>query len=202
MQTMLPRKLLVLLGVGVLAAVLLVACGTSTATTPAGPTAAPQPTLQVPFVDAFMGSAHADAKAEAFNHWNTPATGSTTAVVPASCAKCHTSAGFQDFAANGKVTADVPAPAGTFNCMTCHNPAAIALTSVTFPSGKTIDNLGPEARCMQCHQGRESKVSVDKQITTFNVTDVDAVVAPMTDSAGKTSNFGFRNVHYFMGGAT
>ena len=87
------------------------------------------------------------------------------AVVPADCARCHTSAGFQDFAANGKVSADVPAPAGTFSCTTCHNPAAIALTSVTFPSGKKIENLGPEARCMQCHQGRESKVSVDKQIT-------------------------------------
>ena len=199
---MLPRKMLVLLGVCILGAVLLAACGAKTTPEAATATVAPQATLEVPFVDAFMGSAHADAKAEAFNHWNTPATGSTTAVVPASCAKCHTSAGFQDFAANGKVTADVPAPAGTFNCMTCHNPAAIALTSVTFPSGKTIDNVGAEARCMSCHQGRQSKVSVDKQITTFNVTDVDAVVQPMKDASGTTTNFGFLNVHYFAAGAT
>ena len=39
---------------------------------------------------------------------------------------------------------------------------------------------------MQCHQGRESKVSVDKQISDFKVTDVDAVVAPIKDEAGKT----------------
>ncbi len=194
------KRLLILLGLGVLAAVLLAACGAKASPQP--PTAVPQPTVEVPFLDGFLGSAHADAKAEAFNHWNTPTQTGAAAVVPADCARCHTSQGFQDFAANGKVTADVPAPAGTFSCTTCHNPAAMALTSVTFPSGKTIDNLGPEARCMTCHQGRESKVSVDKQIATFNVTDVDAVVQPMTDSSGKTSNFGFINVHYFAAGAT
>ncbi len=198
------KKLLVVLGVCVLGAVLLVACGAKTtpeAAATATAVAQPQPTVAVPFLDAFLGSAHADAKAEAFNHWNT-AEGGGAAAVPATCAKCHTSQGFQDFAANGKVTADVPAPAGTFSCTTCHNPAAIALTSVTFPSGKTVDNLGPEARCMTCHQGRESQVSVDKQITAFNVTDVDAVVKPMTGADGKTTNFGFINVHYFAAGAT
>jgi hypothetical protein len=198
--------MLVLLGMMVLATVFLVACGTKATTAPTAPPSAttvpPTPTLQVPFLDGFVGSAHADAKAAAFTHWDTPAAGATSAAVPAACAKCHTSQGFQDFAANGKVTADVPAPAGTFSCVTCHNPAAIALSSVTFPSGKTVDNLGPEARCMTCHQGRESKVSVDKQIANFKVTDVDAVVKPMTDSNGKTVNFGFINVHYFAAGAT
>jgi len=189
------RRALILLGAMLVAGVVLAACGSAT---PTAPTAVPQPTMQVPFQDAFLGSAHADAKAAAFTHWDA----ANPAVVPTACARCHTSQGFQEFAASGKVSADVPAPAGTFSCTTCHNPAAIALTSVTFPSGKTVDNLGPEARCMQCHQGRESKVSVDKEITTFNVTDVDAVVAPMTDSSGKTSNFSFLNVHYLMAGAT
>jgi hypothetical protein len=196
-----PKKVLILVGVGLLVAVFLVACGTKAATTtaPGTPTAAAAPTVEAPFLDAFLGSGHADAKAEAFNHWN----GDTPPVVPADCARCHTSAGYQEFAANGKATTDVPAPAGTFNCKTCHNPAVMALTSVTFPSGKKIDNLGPEARCMQCHQGRESKVSVDKQIADFNATDApDTVVQPMTDSSGKTTNFGFRNVHYFAAGAT
>ena len=56
---------------------------------------------------------------------------------------------------------------------------------------------------MTCHQGRESKVSVDKQINdTFKVTDVDAVVAPIKDASGKDVAFGFRNVHYFAAGAT
>ncbi len=193
------KKTLILVGVLLLSAVILAACGGNAAKateTPASTAAAP--TLTIPFQEQFLGSAHADAKAEAFNHWNS----ASPAVVPATCAKCHSSAGYQDFALNGKVTADVPAPAGTFNCTTCHNPAAIALTSVTFPSGKVVDNLGPEARCMTCHQGRESKVSVDKQIASFNVTDQDAVVQPMTDASGKATNFGFINVHYFAAGAT
>ena len=62
---------------------------------------------------------------------------------------------------------------------------------------------------MECHQGRESKVSVDKQITdTFKLTpaDEDTVVKPLVtkDAAGKTvtTTFGFRNVHYFAAAAT
>ena len=200
------KKTLLIIGVILLSAVILAACGgTATTTTPgqpaasAQPTGAAQPTLDIPFKDAFLASGHTDAKAEAFNHWNS----ASPAVVPAACAKCHTSAGFQDFAANGKVTADVPAPAGTFNCTTCHNPAVMALTSVTFPSGKVVNTSEEgEATCMQCHQGRQSKVSVDKQIASFNVTDVDAVVQPTKDSTGKTTNFGFLNVHYFAAGAT
>ncbi len=200
---MLPKKVLILLGLGLLVAVLLVACGTKPAAQPGGVAAAEKPTVvPPPFEDAFLGSGHADAKAEAFNHWNEPEEPGAAAVVPTTCAKCHTSKGFQDFAANGKVTADVPAPAGTLECETCHSPAAVALTSVTFPSGKTVDNVGPDARCMACHQGRQSKVSVDKQITTFNVTDDDVVVKPMTDSSGKTTNFGFLNVHYFAAAGT
>ena len=75
-------------------------------------------------------------------HWDAD----DPAVVPVACAKCHTSAGFQEFVSTGKVAADVPAPAGTFNCDTCHNAAAMALTSVTFPSGKVVENRRPTAR--------------------------------------------------------
>ena len=46
-------------------------------------------------------------------------------------------------------------------CQTCHNAAADALSSVTFPSGETVDGLGGEARCMTCHQGRASGKDVD-----------------------------------------
>lgn len=198
---MILKKTLIVIGVLILSAVFLAACGGTSAKateTPASASTA-APTLTVPFQEEFLGSAHADAKAEAFNHWNS----ASPAVVPTTCAKCHTSAGFQDFAANGKVTADVPAPAGTFTCTTCHNAAVMAQTSVTFPSGKVVDTTAPgEATCMQCHQGRQSKVSVDKQIASFNVTDVDAVVQPMKDSSGNTVNFGFINVHYFAAGAT
>ncbi len=197
------KKMFILMGVMIAAVVVLTACGgKATATTPATtPTAAPvaQPTLDVPNKDAFLGSGHAKADAQAFTHWNS----ATPAEVPTSCAKCHTSAGFQDFVTNGKVTAAVPAPQGTFACTTCHNAAAEALTSVTFPSGKVIQTSEEgEAICMTCHQGRESKVSVDKTIANFKVTDVDAVVAPITDASGNKTSFGFINVHYFAAGGT
>jgi hypothetical protein len=195
------KKILLTLGLMVVGAVVLAACGGATG---AGGTAAPAapgaPELVVPFKDVFLASGHANAKDVPFTHWDAD----NPAVVPAACAKCHTSAGFQEFAATGKVATDVKAPAGAFNCDTCHNAAAMALTSVTFPSGKVVDaSEEGEARCMSCHQGRESKVSVDKQINeTFKVTDVDQVVAPIKDSAGKDVRFGFRNVHYFAAGAT
>ncbi len=194
------KKMLIVLGLLIFGAAILAACSNNN-TTATAPTAAGfvQPTLQIPNEEAFLGSGHADVKAEAFNHWNS----SDPASVPVECAKCHTSAGFQDFSANGKVGADVSAPAGTLDCMTCHSPASKALTSVTFPSGKVIETSRPgEAVCMSCHQGRESKVSVDNQIARFNITDEDAVVQPMTDASGKTAKFGFINIHYFAAGAT
>jgi hypothetical protein len=200
-----------LIGIGLL----LAACSSATPaptaepTKPAQqPTKPPEPTavpvsveapLVVPFEDVFKASGHADKTAEAFKHWDD----ADPKEVPTSCAKCHTAAGFVDFATNGKVTAAVPAPAGTFTCVMCHNAKAMALTSVTFPSGKVVNTSEEgEARCMTCHQGRESKVSVDKQIADFKVTDVDAVVAPIKDANGQDVAFGFRNVHYFAAGAT
>ena len=45
---------------------------------------------------------------------------------------------------------------------------------------------------MECHQGRESKVSVDKVISDTVGTDLDTVSADL----------GFRNIHYFAAAAT
>jgi hypothetical protein len=79
---------------------------------------------------------------------------------------------------------------------------------VVFPSGIELAHLGDESRCMECHQGRESKLSVDKQITdTFKLTekDWDTVVKPLVatvDGKPVTTTFGFRNVHYFAAAAT
>lgn len=83
-------------------------------------------------------------------------------------------------------------------------------TSVLFPSGLELENLGPEAICAECHQGRESKNSIDKQINeTFKLTpaDEDTVIKPLVTKdviTGKpiTTTFGFRNVHYFSAAAT
>jgi hypothetical protein len=172
-------------------------------TEPPKPTDVPKPTeapMVVPNMDTFLASGHADATAMAFNDWNE----ATPPEVPTACARCHTSAGFHEFITTGKVAAGIPAPAGPFECETCHNAAASELVSVTFPSGKVVTTGEEgEALCMTCHQGRESKVSVDKQIANFKVTDdVDKVVSEPVVTNGVTSTFGFRNIHYFAAGAT
>ena len=81
-----------------------------------------------------------------------------------------------------------------FLCATCHNeaefPALYEVTEVTFPSGakvafeETTSNL-----CLNCHQGRESTVSVDGRI---GEAEDDAL----------PEGLGFANVHYFAAGAT
>ncbi len=195
------KKMLVLSGVLLMAAVILAACGGQTTTAPTGTQTGAAPTVTVPFLTDWQNSGHGKVSDVPFRHWDT----ASPAEVPTSCAKCHTSAGFVDFAADGKVDKAVPATdAQGITCAACHSPEAMALTSVTFPSGKVVQpSENGEARCMTCHQGRESKVSVDKQINeTFKVADVDAVVAPIKDDKGNTVNFGFRNVHYFAAGAT
>ncbi|MFH1184319.1 MAG: hypothetical protein V1755_04675, partial [Chloroflexota bacterium] len=141
------KRMLILLGAMVVGAVVLVACGAA----PAAPatTETAETALVIPFEEVFRASGHADAAGEPFIHWNED----DPAVVPVACAKCHTSASYQEFVSTGKVAADVPAPAGTLNCDTCHNAAAMALTSVTFPSGKVVETVADgEARCMTCHQ--------------------------------------------------
>ncbi len=171
------------------------------------PTAAPCPdcpkpvVANVPNADAWAASGHNNVTGEQFRHWD-DATANPNGV-PTSCAKCHTSDGFVDFATNGKVTNPVPAAnAQGITCVACHNEAAESLTSVKFPSGKVVETTEEgEGLCMQCHQGRESKVSVDKQIAKFKVTDVDVVV-PALVSGTVTTNFGFLNVHYFAAGGT
>ena len=146
-----------------------------------------EPAVTIPFEEQWAGSAHADAAAEAFNHWNTE----DPAEVPASCAKCHSTSGYRDFVgADGTAAGTVDGPAAigqVITCEACHNDATAAMTSVSFPSGAEITNLGPEARCMQCHQGRASGLSVDDAITKAGLTDDDTVSADL----------GFTNIHYF-----
>ena len=201
------KKVLILLGLVLVAAAVLAACGTATqaptaSAVPTTPTPAP---IEVPFKDAWQGSAHADIASEPFVHWN----GDDPAEVPTTCAKCHTAAGYQDFlgadgSEAGKVDAAVPAPNNPgITCVACHNTVTLTKTSVVFPSGIEIKNLGDASRCMECHQGRESKVSVDAQIEQFKAADApDTVVAPIKDDQGKDVKFGFRNIHYFAAAAT
>jgi hypothetical protein len=161
---------------------------------PPEPPPCPEPIVDpVPYEQEWVGSAHADAEAEAFVHWNED----DPAEVPTSCAKCHSTSGYMDFlGADGSAagTVDVAAPIGqVVECQACHNDAATAMTSVVFPSGAEITGLGSEARCMQCHQGRASKVQVDETLTELGLTeDLDTVNAEL----------GFLNIHYFPAGAT
>ncbi len=141
--------------------------------------------FQVPFQDNWMGSGHADRDSLAFTDWDDTA----TQTIPTSCAKCHSTHGYRDFLGDDGTAEGVvnnPAPIGsTVECIACHNDKTLHKTSVKFPSGVTLTNLGDEARCMECHQGRQSKVSVDNMIASL--TDVD-VVSP---------TLSFPNIHYF-----
>lgn len=207
-----------------LLALFLAACQTQTATAPAPaeekpcPTTAPCPTCptcpeppapveptvkEVPFQELWVNSGHNKADAEAFIHWDEE----DPAEIPTTCANCHSSAGYQDFlgadgSEAGKVDKAVPAPAGTIQCVTCHNAATATLNKVTFPSGKEVTGAGASSRCMICHQGRESKVSVDKKFETYKATDPDAVPAPIKNAQGNDAPMGFSNIHYYAAGAT
>ncbi len=169
---------------------------------------APEPTQaaavqNVPYEEAWAGSAHNRAEDMAFTDWNE----ADPKEVPVACAKCHTTAGYQDFLGSdgseaGKVDKAVPAPAGTIQCVACHNDAAAAQDSVTFPSGLTVEHTGVTSRCMNCHQGRASKKSVDDTLAKYNATDLDAVPAPIKNDQGKDAPLGFINIHYYAAGAT
>lgn len=153
----------------------------------------PEMAADVPFQEQWANSAHADAEAEAFVHWNED----DPAEVPTSCAKCHSTPGFIDFVgADGTEfgVVDNAAPIGSvIECGACHNDATVDLSSVTFPSGAEVTGLGPEARCMQCHQGRASTPDVNQSIA-----DVGLEGEPDTVS----EDLGFTNIHYYAAAAT
>ncbi|MFZ2488564.1 MAG: hypothetical protein WAZ19_10625 [Anaerolineae bacterium] len=149
---------------------------------------------KVPFEQEWANSPHNDKTAEAFVHWDTE----DPAVIPADCAKCHSETGYVDFlgadgSTAGKIDAENVAIGTTVSCVTCHNDVTIHKTSVVFPSGVEITNLGDESRCMECHQGRESMVSVNKSIEDLGLTDKPDDVS---------ADLGFRNIHYFAAAAT
>ena len=163
---------------------------------PACPTAAPCPTPVVevvPFEEEWANSAHADETAEAFRHWDED----DPQEVPTSCARCHTPTGYMDYlgadgSAAGVVDAAQPVSNG-ITCEACHNDAAVALSEVTFPSGVVVSGLGPEARCMVCHQGRASGADIDSAIATNVLTDTLDTVS---------TELRFTNIHYFAAAAT
>lgn len=132
---------------------------------------------------------HFDATGEPFRHWD------AEGEVPGSCARCHTAEGLPTFLKNG--TNIAVEPSTSLACSTCHDkiPEFTVRISdkVTFPSGAVVSfGEGVKANlCLNCHQGRESTVSVNRAITNAKVGNDDV-----------TDKLTFRNVHYFAAGAT
>jgi hypothetical protein len=171
--------------------VLLLVAGTVSAAPPMQDEPAEPPPVEIPFLEDWISSGHADATSEAFVHWDEE----SPPEVPASCAKCHSSTGYQDYlGADGTEANNVDGahPVGTVvDCVACHNSVTVSKDSVIMPSGIEITGLGSEARCMECHQGRQSKVSVDNAIAEAGV-DADTV----------TDQLSFLNIHYYAAAAT
>lgn len=142
---------------------------------------------RVPFFDDWFASPHAKADATAFTNWN------VQREIPEACARCHSTPGFLDYiGADGTAAGSVEkkASVGTvIECSACHNETTRRMTSVTFPSGHRIEDLGAEARCMTCHQGRESTLSVNRAVAGIG----DDTVSP---------ELTFLNIHYRAAGAT
>ncbi len=142
-------------------------------------------------VEAWAGSAHADAEAEAFVHWDEE----DPAEVPVACAKCHSEGGYLDFLGDDGTApgvVDNPAPIGTVvTCTVCHNATAVTLDSVVFPSGVEMTGVGPSGRCMECHQGRASMVQVSAAIENAGL-DLDE----------PSDALSFVNIHYFAAAAS
>jgi len=195
-----------------MAAMALAACGTSSPTTEAAPCPEPEAcpscpeaeacpdcpgcpvseVVLVPFEAEWTNSPHNDLEAEAFRHWDQD----DPAQIPESCAKCHSTPGYLAYmGADGSQfgTIEGPAPIGTtVECVACHNEATLEHDSVVFPSGLELTDLGDQARCMECHQGRSSKVTVDESIAEAVGENLDTV----------SEDLGFINIHYYAAGAT
>ena len=166
------------------------------------PTLAPvEEGVKAPFEEIWAESPHNDGESESFVHWDE----TEDKMIPASCATCHSTTGYVDFLGGdgsevGKV--DNPVPVGTtVNCDACHSEVAAGLSSISFLSGVEISDLGAEARCMVCHQGRATKVQVDNQVERFKAEDPDAVVQPIKEGDTEV-RFGFINVHYYAAAVT
>ncbi|MFC1672929.1 polyheme membrane-associated cytochrome C [Pseudomonadota bacterium] len=142
---------------------------------------------QVPYLEKWQGSPHANKAAESFRHWD------KDGKVPKACATCHSSDGYLDFlGADGSTMGKVDASHSTdtvITCTTCHNDETLIMTEVTFPSGAMVADAGRSMRCMVCHQGRQSGPGVHK---AHKGLDPDTV----------SDKVKFQNVHYRAAGAT
>ncbi|MEO0562606.1 MAG: hypothetical protein AAF125_10850 [Chloroflexota bacterium] len=148
-------------------------------------------TFLTSYYDAWVSSPHARFEDDAFRHWD------EDGEISERCATCHSTPGYIDFlGADGSEfgVVDMPAELGTVvNCNACHNSVSSQLTSVVFPSGAEVTGIADDARCMVCHQGRSSGLSVASDIEAVGLTD-----SPHTVS----EELGFINIHYYAAAAS
>ena len=130
---------------------------------------------------------HFAGSREAFRHWD------EDGEVPGSCSKCHSAAGLPFYLKEG-VTVSQPVSNGLL-CSTCHDSLSeftrYPIDEVVFPSGAVVSFGEGESSnlCINCHQGRESTVSVNEAVAGLESDEVSA-------------NLSFKNIHYFAAGAT
>ena len=137
----------------------------------------------------WWNSAHADASAEAFIHWNED----EPAEVPVSCAKCHSGQAFLVYLGVDGTAAMVVDNPGAINsvisCEVCHNETSDVLTMVKFPSGVELEMANGDALCGTCHSGVSAGGRV---VTTAEGFDDDEVIPEA----------GFINPHYAFAAST
>jgi hypothetical protein len=122
---------------------------------------------------------HFDGSGMPFRDWD------DTGIVPSTCAKCHSAEGLPTLLETGAITTGFPSANG-FLCSTCHTvpPLTHPAGPVTFPSGRVVDLHDQSNLCMNCHQGRASKKTVDAAI------------------AASKGPYSFTNIHYFAAAAS
>jgi hypothetical protein len=129
---------------------------------------------------------HFAGSEEASRHWD------AEGAVPGTCSKCHSADGLPMFLAEGATISVTPS--NGLECSTCHNDLQeftfYEVESVRFPSGAVVTPEEPETGlCLNCHQGRESGVSVNRLIGD-------------TPPDEQSEDLRFLNPHYFAAGAT
>jgi hypothetical protein len=136
-----------------------------------------------------IDAGHFAGSEEAFRHWD------EDGEVEAGCAKCHSATGLPLYLKDGVNISTHPA--NGLNCATCHDDLSTftryVSNEVRFPSGAVVTfGEGQDANlCINCHQGRESTVSINAAIARAGVGDDEV-----------SEDLSFRNPHYFAAGAT
>jgi hypothetical protein len=122
---------------------------------------------------------HFDGSSMAFRDWDEEGS------VPSTCSKCHSAEGLPYLLENGRIDKNMAISNG-FLCSTCHTspPDTRFAGPVTFPSGD-IKDLGDASNlCLNCHQGRAAKRTVDTAI------------------AAGPGPYSFTNIHYYPAAAS